>query len=136
MKKLAKIILVLIIAMMLCMTISNVSLAAGDDSSDKEAATTAAPNPNGYKGLTEQSEREGSVKDIENFGNKIITIISTMGSIVSVIVLVVLGVKYMVGSAEEKAEYKKTLLPYVIGAALVFAASSIAGIIFSFTQGL
>ena len=42
----------------------------------------------------------------------------------------------MMGSAEEKAEYKKTLMPYVIGAALVFAASAIAGIIFGFTQNI
>ena len=73
---------------------------------------------------------------IQNIGNQIVTIISTIGSVVSVIVLVVLGIKYMMGSAEEKAEYKKTLMPYVIGAALVFAASAIAGIIFGFTQGL
>ena len=65
-----------------------------------------------------------------------VTIVSTIGSSVSVIVLVVLGIKYMMGSAEEKAEYKRTLLPYVIGAGLVFAASAIAGIIFGFTQGL
>ena len=42
----------------------------------------------------------------------------------------------MMGSAEEKAEYKKTLLPYIIGAAFVFAASTIASIIFSFANGM
>ena len=42
----------------------------------------------------------------------------------------------MMGSAEEKAEYKKTLVPYVIGAGLVFAASTIAGVIYTFSQNL
>lgn len=74
--------------------------------------------------------------DLDKAGNKIITVISTIGSIVSVIVLVIIGIKYMLGSVEEKAEYKKTLLPYVIGAGLVFAASAISGIIFGFTQNL
>lgn len=69
--------------------------------------------------------------DLNNAGNKIITVISTIGSIVSVIVLVIIGIKYMLGSVEEKAMYKRTLMPYVIGAVLVFAASSIAGIIYS-----
>lgn len=69
--------------------------------------------------------------EIRTTGNKIITAISTIGSIISVIVLVVLGIKYMAGSVEEKAEYKKSLLPYVIGAVLVFAASSIAGIVYT-----
>lgn len=79
---------------------------------------------------------EADTAGIENIGNQVITILSTGGSIVSVIILIVLGLKYMMGSAEEKAEYKKTLMPYVIGAGLVFAASAIAGIVFSFTQGL
>ncbi len=94
-------------------------------------AATAAPNPNTFSG-----DSNTSVSGINKIGNQIITIVSTVGSIASVIVLVVLGLKYMMGSAEEKAEYKKTLLPYVIGAALVFAASAISGIIFGFTQNL
>ena len=77
-----------------------------------------------------------SVIGITNIGNQLITRISTVGSVASVIVLIILGLKYMMGSAEEKAEYKKTLLPYVIGAGLVFAASAIAGIVFSFTRNL
>lgn len=119
MKKISKIMSVVMILAIICMTIANVSIAA-----------TAAPNPNTYVG--QETDTEG----ITNIGNQIITIISTIGSIISVIVLVVLGIKYMMGSAEEKAEYKKTLLPYIIGAGLVFAASAIAGVIFGFTQGL
>ena len=38
---------------------------------------------------------------------------------VSVITLVVLGIKYMVGSIEERAEYKKSMIPYLIGAFLI-----------------
>ncbi len=71
--------------------------------------------------------------DLTNSGNKIITILTTIGSVVSVIVLIVIGLKYMMGSIEEKAQYKKTMMPYVIGAALVFAASAIAGMIYSFS---
>ena len=95
-------------------------------------AATAAPDP----GQVVTGSSDTDTTGIQNIGNQIVTIISTIGSIVSVIVLVVLGIKYMMGSAEEKAEYKKTLMPYIIGAGLVFAASAIAGIIFGFTQGL
>ncbi len=89
---------------------------------------TSGIDPSGFKG-----DSNYNTTSIKNMGNQIISIVSTIGSIASVIVLVVLGIKYMMGSAEEKAEYKKTLLPYIIGAALVFAASTIAGAIFSFT---
>lgn len=79
---------------------------------------------------------EDSTGKITSLGSQIIGIVTTIGSVVAVLVLVVLGVKYMMGSAEEKAEYKKTLMPYVIGAVLVFAASTIAGVIFSFSKNI
>jgi len=71
---------------------------------------------------------------IQKMGNQIVGIIQTVGTIVSVAVLVVLGVKYMMGSAEEKAEYKKTMVPYVVGAVLVFAASNVAGFIYNWAS--
>ena len=73
---------------------------------------------------------------IDNFGQGIIKVITTVGSICSVVVLIMLGVKYMMGSVEEKAEYKKTLLPYVIGASMVFAASSLVSIIYNIAINL
>ena len=69
--------------------------------------------------------------DIETLGNTIIEVLLTIGSIISVIALIALGIKYMLGSVEERAEYKKTLMPYVIGAFFVFAASFIASIIYN-----
>ena len=90
----------------------------------------APPDPSNYTGTNYDTN------SITVIGNQLIQIISTIGSVASVIVLVIIGIKYMMGSAEEKAEYKKTLMPYVIGAALVFAASAIAGIIFGFTSNI
>ena len=71
-----------------------------------------------------------------DMGNKIIGAIQLIGSIVSVLTLVVLGIKYMTGSVEERAEYKKTMMPYVIGAALIFAASALAQVIYGFFNGM
>ena len=42
----------------------------------------------------------------------------------------------MMGSAEEKAEYKKTMIPYVVGAILLFAATTIANAVYNFANGL
>lgn len=80
--------------------------------------------------LNDLSGDTKGTNEIQDVGNKAVTIISTIGSILSVIVIIVLGIKYMLGSVEEKAEYKKTLLPYVIGAAFIFAASTISQIIY------
>lgn len=67
---------------------------------------------------------------LSNFAGSLANILTTAAMIVSVIVLMVLGIKYMMGSAEEKAEYKKVLIPYIVGAALVFGASAIADFVF------
>ena len=49
-------------------------------------------------------------------------------------ILMVLGIKYMMGSAEEKAEYKKTMIPYLIGAVLLFAAVNLATYIYGIAE--
>ena len=72
----------------------------------------------------------------KTIGQKILGIVQVVGSIVAVIALAVLGIKYMMGSAEEKAEYKKTFIPYIIGAVLVFAASNLASMIYNFAQDI
>ena len=63
---------------------------------------------------------------LSGVGANIVSIITTIGIIVAVVVLLVLGIKYMMGSASEKAEYKKTMIPYLVGAVLIFGASAIA----------
>ncbi len=73
---------------------------------------------------------------IDNVGQRIMGILQTLGIVVAVIVLMVLGIKYMMGSAEEKAEYKKTMIPYVVGAILIFGATTIANMVFQFASGL
>ena len=77
-----------------------------------------------------------STDAISSFGNNIVRILTVVGIVLSVIVLIVLGIKYMMGSAEEKAEYKKTMMPYLIGAALIFAASVVANIVYGFFSNI
>ena len=74
--------------------------------------------------------------DISTLGSKLMGILQTVGIVVSVLILMVLGIKYMMGSAEEKAEYKKTMIPYIIGAILIFGASTIANMVFNFATAL
>jgi len=68
--------------------------------------------------------------------NSIIGIITTAGVVISVIMLMVLGIKYILGSVEEKATYKKSMMPYLIGALLIFSASTIANIIYNYAKWL
>lgn len=85
------------------------------------------------KNITIDTNNTGSVTKI---GGQITGFIQVVGSVVAVAILIVLGIKYMMGSAEEKAEYKKTMLPYIIGAILIFAASNLAQMIYSFSNNI
>ena len=62
----------------------------------------------------------------------IVGTIRIIGVVVSVVALMLIGIKYMIGSVEEKAEYKKALLPYVIGAVMLFAASALVQVLYDF----
>lgn len=72
----------------------------------------------------------GNTGAIENTGKGILSILSIIASAISIIAIIALGIKYMLGSVEEKASYKKTLLPYFIGAIFVFGATTVSGIIY------
>ena len=77
------------------------------------------------------------VQKVEKIGNNIVGIIQVAGTIIAVGVIMVLGIKYMMGSAEEKASYKKTMIPYIVGAVLIFGASNLAGFLYNYaTQDL
>ncbi len=68
----------------------------------------------------------GGGDQIKTIGSYIYTAITNVGIVAAVVVVAILGVKYMLGSADERAEYKKSMMPYLIGALLVFGASGIA----------
>lgn len=119
MKKTMKIVNILLVAMMLVMTFSTVVM--------------AAPKADDIIGKMDDATGGDSDK-IATLGGNIVNILTTVGIVIAVIVLLILGIKYMMGSASEKAEYKKTMIPYLVGAVLVFGASAIAKAVVSMSN--
>ena len=72
-------------------------------------------------------EFDSKVKDITG-------IIRTCGIVISVISLSIIGIKYMVTSVEEKANYKQAMVPWLTGAVLVFAITFIPTILFELSD--
>ena len=120
MKKSIKVISTLLLAIMLVASIAGTVLAVD-------------PNTvlNGLNG-------NGNVQtnDLTKVGNNIVTIIQVVGIVIAVIVLLVIGIKYMMGSASEKAEYKKTMIQYIVGAVLIFAGTSLVRVIYSLSTSV
>ena len=57
--------------------------------------------------------------------------ILNIASVVSVVALMIIGVKYMLGSVEEKANYKQTMLPYIIGFVLALSGTTVVSFIYN-----
>lgn len=71
------------------------------------------------------------VEDMYKFGGSIAGIIQIVGTAVSAGAMIIIGIRYVVASADEKAEYKERMFPYFIGAVLLFGASNIVKLAYS-----
>lgn len=68
---------------------------------------------------------------ITNIAGIIIAFLRNVSIIIAVIVITLLGLKYMLGSVEDKADYKKTFPNVIIGIILIAGIFSIVSAIFS-----
>ena len=74
--------------------------------------------------------------EVQKIAQFIVSLVRYIGTAVAVIIIIVLGIKYMTASAEGKADLKSSMLPYIIGAFLVFAGSWVVSAIASASLGL
>lgn len=109
--RIMKITTILVIAMMLVSTLSAVF------------ATGAAGV------LKELNGNTGAATAVTKTANNIIGIVQVICYAAAVIMLVLVGVKFITASPEGKAEIKKSAIQYVIGAIIVFAAGALLGVI-------
>ena len=68
---------------------------------------------------------------MEEIAGKVLKLVRNVAVILAVILITVLGVKYMMGSVEEKAGYQKSFVPLIVGAVVVVAATQLATMLFS-----
>ena len=73
---------------------------------------------------------------LKNKSNVVVGVLQGVGTVVAVIMLTVIGIKYMISSLEERAEFKQTMMPYVIGAGSILIISNLVGLIYSIMQGM
>lgn len=66
---------------------------------------------------------------LDTVGSKVLGYVQWFGYILAIGMLLYLGIKYMMSSANEKADLKKGSINYVIGAILVAGASAVVGVL-------
>ena len=112
-KKIIKIILIVLLLLTVGLIISNNAFASWNmdlESYDRDNA-----------------ERAGN--KITNIMGAIINMMSTVGAGIAIIMLIVIGIQYVSKGAEGKAEAKKDLTGYIIGAVILFGVSGILKIL-------
>ena len=81
-----------------------------------------------YSGFVEKLpiSDEGGVKDsLIGIIQVILSAVRAFGLATAVIIILVIGTKYMLASAGDRADIKKYAIKYVIGAIILFAASGL-----------
>ena len=117
-KKIIKIILIVLLLLTVGLIISNNAFASWNmdlESYDRDNA-----------------ERAGN--KITNIMGAIINMMSTVGAGIAIIMLIVIGIQYVSKGAEGKAEAKKDLTGYIIGAVILFGVSGILKILQMFIK--
>ena len=100
--------------------------AGGGSSTTTQSGTPTTIDPDEWKPDNLQMHDYDEVVDVAVI---IIAVIRYIGVAVSIIVLLIIGIKYMTGTVQEKAEYKKTMIPYLIGVFIFFTLSQILPLI-------
>ena len=77
-------------------------------------------------------QASNAATNVTKVAGQVLNIIQIVGVAVATIMLTILGIRYVSLSPNEKAEYKKGLTIYVIGAVLLFGASMLIGVIRNF----
>lgn len=89
-----------------------------------------AIDPDGYN----PSRNPITITDARPILNKVSVILGAIRNfsvVIAVIALMIMGFKYIVGSVEQKANYKATMIPYIIGCVMAVAGTSIVSFIYN-----
>ena len=95
----------------------------------------------GLEGIITGMKNASTIGDSANTNitrtiNNVIGLIQLAGTGISVIVVTMLGIKYLLASPSEKADTKKMIMPILIGCILLFGAVNLVAVIADFSAVL
>ena len=141
--KIFKIIILSIIMILLSFfSINQYSNATGTKKADETTTTTSeSVGEEAIKKYMDKSKESiendtETVGTLKNFFGAIRNVFQIVSMAIAIAMLTILAVKYIIASAEERAEIKKHALVYVLGAILIFATNGVISIIQSFSSNI
>jgi hypothetical protein len=127
----SKILSILLICAFLVLSITNINYAA-PVSEDRNQTIDQVMG--GAENFISGANTENTISQssLKNTIDLIYNILLAVGIIVAVVAGAILGVQFMVASADGKAELKERLVPYVVGCVVIFGAFGIWKIVMIF----
>lgn len=125
-----RIISILICFLILFMLLSFTNFVNADSPTMDDAITA-------MKGIKDYQQNGGDEVSIGKLGeliNIVIGFIQIVGTAISLIMISVLGIKYMLSAPNEKADVKKQIAPLLIGAIILFSAVNLVQIVANFAS--
>lgn len=124
MKKIIKITFILVLIFINIAQYSYVFAAPGGKS-----ITPEEWDPSVHRNVNDEKELDSRAKTIT-------TTIRSVGIIVSIVSLMVIGIREITASAEEKSVIKQSMPGYILGAIMVFAMTTIPTLIYEWAKDL
>ncbi len=131
MKRYAKVIINIILILVLSCSFhieAFAEIAPNAGSSGKAESATAGKivdDANSFLDKGKESESPINGQALKDGSNIIYNVLLILGIAVALIWGLVLGIQFITGTIEEKAEIKKGLIPYVVGCIIIFGAFGI-----------
>ena len=82
------------------------------------------------------TDEKVTTSNLQAFSRNIYNILLTLGIAVAVISGIIIGIKYMLGTAEEKADIKGLLITYIVGCVIIFGSFAIWKLVVTILQGV
>ena len=117
MKVFKKLLIILMVTLLCCTFVATYVSAEG------ETAT--------WDSVSQFNDRNDTNLDnsTRNIVGAIVSVVRIVGTGVAIIILAVVGMKYMIAAPGDRADFKKAAIQYVVGAVIVFGASNILTIL-------
>lgn len=134
-KQINKIVKILIVLIMLSTVFSNIVYARQSDGAPSGGSGTGGSGTKSDKIIdTNKYAPDNEPMDSPRaaaIAGTVLNVVQVIGIIIAVGCISIVGIQYMVGSVEQKAEYKKTMTAMIVGAILLVSTTTIVKVIYS-----
>ena len=112
---------IILIILMLIVSLFNLNVAKADDVTVEDIKGGVSNFMQAGQSQNNPLNQEG----LQNVSDVVYNVLLAVGIIAAVIVGLIIGIKYMMGSVAQKAETKELLAPYIVGCVIIFGAFAI-----------